>query len=200
MKKLNTLLVAGMLLTTTVANAQKWNKDISFLKGQTELNLQYTYDGLRVGKEGSEADYIEKKKTDYAKKDPAKAEQFEQNWKSAPSRAYAPKFEALFNKIADGKIHAAQNLTSAKYTLIVNTTYIEPGYNIGITRQPAYCNFEMKLVETENPSNVLSTAILMNIIGQDVGGFDFDTSARISESYAKAGKMTSGSILKVIKK
>jgi hypothetical protein len=200
MKKINTLLMGGILLIATAANAQKWNKEISFMKGQKDLNIQYSFDKMVVGNAGLEADYISSKKADYNKKEPGKGDKFEQSWKSAPANTYEPKFEELINKqLNDIGISAAQNAKNAKYTLIVHTTFIEPGFNVGVMKKPAYCDFELSLVETANPSVVLSSAILKNIPGSQMGGFDFDASARIGESYGKAGKMTGKSMVKALK-
>ena len=200
MKKISTLLVAGMLLTATVVNAQKWNKPLTALKGQTSLNIKYTYDGLLVGKDGAEADYISRKKADISKKDPAKADQFEKGWYNARPTNYYPKFESLLNKgIEKTNIIAGQNQNSAKYTMIVHTTFIEPGFNVGVMKKPAYCNFEIKVVETANPSNVISQTFVNNVPGSQYGGFDFDATARIGECYAKAAKMVAKTMAKGLK-
>ncbi|MEO8759861.1 MAG: hypothetical protein ABI388_02360 [Bacteroidia bacterium] len=200
MKKINTLLVAGMLLVASAANAQKWNKDISFLKGQKDLNVQYSFDKMAVGNAGLEADYVSSKKAEYNKKEAGKGDKFETSWKAAPVNIYEPRFESLLNKVInEAGLTASQNLKSAKYTLMVHITFLEPGFNVGVMKKPAYCDYEFSLVETASPSTVLSSAILKNIPGSQFGGFDFDASARIAECYGKAGKMTGKSILKVIK-
>jgi hypothetical protein len=201
MKKINSLLVAGILLTATVVNAQKWNKPLTDLKGQTTLNLKYTYDGLVVGKDGPEADYLSRKKADISKKDPAKAEAFEKGWYNARPSNYYPKFETLLNKgLEKVGITAGQNQNNAKYTMVVNTTFIEPGFNVGVMKKPASCNFDIKIVETANPSNVISQTFVNNVPGSQYGGYDFDATTRIAECYAKAAKMVSKTMAKGIKK
>ncbi|MFT3901976.1 MAG: hypothetical protein QM727_02335 [Niabella sp.] len=52
------------------------------------MNIEFTYDkDLKVGKL-SEQEYIEKRKTEAAKKDQAKAEEWEKQWKAERSTAY----------------------------------------------------------------------------------------------------------------
>ena len=200
MKKLNSLLLGGILLIATAANAQKWNKPLTFLKGQKDLNIQYSFDKMTVGNAGLEADYVSGKKAEYNKKEAGKGDKFEQSWKSAPTRVYEPKFEALLNKVLNGEgMNAAQNAKGAKYTLIVHTTFLEPGFNVGVMKKPAYCDYELSLVETANPGTVLSSAIMKNIPGSQMGGFDFDSSSRIGECYGKAGKMVGKSLTKGLK-
>jgi hypothetical protein len=200
MKKISNLLVAGMLLTATVVNAQKWNKPLTALKGESTLNIQYTYDGLIVGKDGAEADYISRKKADLSKKDPAKADAFEKGWYNARAANFYPKFESLFNKGLE-KVHivAGQNQTSAKYTVVVHTTFIEPGFNVGVMKKPASCNFEIKVVETANPANVISQTFVNNVPGSQYSGYDFDATTRIAECYAKAAKMVAKTMVKGMK-
>ena len=64
------LLIPLFLLFLTV-DAQKItvkSGDLSFLKGVTELNVDYDYGNMAVGKFKTEADYIEKKKNEYKDK------------------------------------------------------------------------------------------------------------------------------------
>ena len=200
MKKISSLLVAGMLLTATVVNAQKWNKPLTALKGQSNLNIKYTYDGLLVGKDGAEADYLSRKKADISKKDPAKADAFEKGWYNARAANYYPKFESLLNKgLEKVNIVAGQNQNSAKYTMIVHTTFIEPGFNVGVMKKPASANFEIKIVESSNPSNVISQTFINNVPGSQMTGYDFDATTRIAECYAKAAKMAAKTMAKGLK-
>src|ERR1700758_5102854 len=98
MKKLNSLLLGGILLIATAANAHKWNKPVTFLKGQKDLNIQYSFDKMTVGNAGLEADYVSSKKEEYNKKEAGKGDKVDQSWKSPPTRVFEPKFETLLNK------------------------------------------------------------------------------------------------------
>ena len=76
----------------------------------------------------------------------------------------------------------------ASYTFIVKTTRIEPGFNVGVMRKNAEIDLVVDIVETANPSTVLATVEILKSPGRDVVGVDFDSSWRIAEAYAKAGK------------
>lgn len=191
MTSIKSILAGAALLVAGSITAQKWStgKDLSYLKGQKEIGLQFTYDNLTVGKKGkTEAEYVAEKTAEANKKEAGKGDAWAKAWVDARQKTYEPKFEELFNKAADDKISGYRKNTSAKYTIIVHTERIEPGFNIGITKQPAFCDFEISIVETANPSNVLSKGILKNMEGSQFGGYDFDVSSRVQESYAKAGK------------
>ncbi len=172
---------------------------LDVLKGESKLKLEYDYSNFAVGKYPTEQEYIDYKKGEYAKKDPKQAESFEAGWKAAREKHYQPKFEELINKANGGKVKVFPSYTDAKYTLILKTTFIEPGFNVGVMKQPAYINVEYIIVETANPSNVVFKANQSKVPGSQYAGYDFDASVRIAESYAKAGKMFGGLMAKSLK-
>lgn len=203
MKNLTSILAGAILLVSGAVKAQKWStgKDLSYLKGQKEVAFQFTYDNMLVGKKGkSEADYIKEKTEENNKKEAGKGDAWAKAWKDSRATVYEPKFEELFNKTADEKLSGNRKNTTAKYTIIIHTIRTEPGFNIGITKQPAYCDFEILIVETANPSNVLSKGVLLNQPGSQMMGYDFDVSSRLQECYAKAGKSLGKTLAKAIGK
>ena len=73
MKRLSTL--AGLLLLFAFPGniqAQKvkvTEGSIDAIKGETSINLEFTYDNMKVGKFDKEEDYVSKKKEEYNKKE-----------------------------------------------------------------------------------------------------------------------------------
>jgi len=157
--------------------------DPAVLKGQQQLNVEFTYDHLSVGKD-SEEDYIRKKTTEYNKKEAGKGDTWAKAWKDDRPTRYEPKFDSLFNDNGDLK---AGNFPNATYTLIFHTTFIEPGFNVGVARKNSYIDAEAIIVETANRSKVVAKISVDNAPGRMMG-FDFDTGMRITESYAVAAK------------
>ena len=88
-----------------------------------------------------------------------------------------------------------RTVTDAQFEMNVHTVFTEPGFNVGITRKPAYIDVEVKF---KNISSGEEVAVLTvdNCPGQDAMGFDFDTGYRLEEAYAKLGKALAGYILK----
>ncbi len=76
----------------------------------------------------------------------------------------------------------------------VHTTFIEPGFNVGVTRKPSCIN----LVITFTKGN---SAIAVVEITKELGGnaFDYDTGYRISDAYARAGKALGAYLKKSLK-
>ena len=160
----------------------------AFLKGEKTLNLEYDYSNMTVGKKKTEKEYVARKVADHNKKEAGKGDKWKENWLNARSKRYEPKFETLINKsMIKAGIKASQG-SGAKYTLVVKTTYTEPGYNIGISKMPARVDFEMVFIETASKKEVASY-VIPNVPGSQMMGFDFDVGSRVAECYAKGGKM-----------
>lgn len=177
-----------MAVFSLTANAQRIKTvegNIGELKNETSINFEFQYDSMSVGKFDKESDYIEKKKVEYNTKEAGRGDQWEKNWVSDRKRVFEPKFIELFtkhSKMSDSK--------TAKYTIILRTKYTEPGFNVGmgVIHKSAKINADAVIVETENKSKVIAIISITDAPGRTFGGYDFDTSLRISECYAVAGK------------
>lgn len=180
-----------LVLLFTGATAQKISvKSGSFddLKGQETVNIEYTFDNMGVGKFDKEEDYIAKKVAEYNGKEPGTGDKWQEAWVNDRDERFRPRFEEEFDNMMMSKGVGMRVSSASDYTLIVHTSFTEPGFNIGITRANAYVNLEVYLVKTGEPGNVLAEMIVKNAPGRDWAGYDFDTGFRIQEAYAKAGK------------
>ncbi|UYQ91361.1 hypothetical protein MKQ68_14805 [Chitinophaga horti] len=192
------LLLLAIMLAPQLLMAQKIkvvSGDVAAFKNIDTFNTVFTYNNLKVGKEGDEKNYIDRKKADYNKKEAGKGDAWEKAWKEDRSSRYEPKFNELFSKTSE---HAAGDFKTARYTLLVNTTFIEPGFNVGIHRERARVDTEITLVETANPTKELVKFTVDDTPGGDVFGFDYDSGVRISEAYALTGKALAKYISKKI--
>ncbi|MGE9311148.1 hypothetical protein ACLOAU_05865 [Niabella sp. CJ426] len=180
------LLLAAALFISVAGSAQKIKKtkgDFTPLQSEKSINIEFKYDGLAVGKFKNEEEYVAKKTEEYNKKEAGKGDKWATDWKGDRSRAYEPQFLEQF-----GEKSGLKNEKNAKYTLIFQTTFIEPGFNVGAWRKNAYINGIVTIVETANRDNIVAVINVENAPGRDAMGVDFDTAWRISEAYAKAGK------------
>ncbi|MFZ1688745.1 MAG: hypothetical protein WAU70_15050 [Flavobacteriales bacterium] len=196
MKLTKTLAALSLLLIGTGASAQMYGSavrttltegDLSVLKGEKEVKLEFSYEGMMVGGFTDEA-YQNKKQKEYNEKEAGKGDTWKENWVGNREKLFHPKFTELFNDRLDGALVGGMDKTSAKYTFIVRTTSTEPGYNIGISRVPASLNSAITLVETADHSKVLAEMVVANCPGANAMGFDYDAGGRIAEGYAKMGK------------
>ena len=74
------------------ASAQRIKLDsgsLAFLKGQTSLNVDYVYDGLRVGKK-TEEDYVRERVKAKNDEEPGKGDKWLAAWKAEHGVAWLP--------------------------------------------------------------------------------------------------------------
>ena len=188
MKKVFLLIVLCITVaSTSFAQKVKLEEgDISILKGQTSLNIQFTYDDMTVG-EMSEIEYVKKKREEKNKKENGSGDKWVEEWIGNRTKRFQPKFIELFdNQKTPFKL--TENDESVPYTLIFHTVFTEPGFNVGIVRSNANINAFIYVVETQNPENKLAVISIKKAPGRDIMGFDFDAAYRIAESYATSGK------------
>lgn len=196
MKKLFALFVlAGAITATSQLQAQEIVKgDLTFLKGATGVNVTFVYDDLTVGKEGKEANYIKRKKAEKEAKEPGSGVTWEENWNADKEKSYKPRFIKLLSKYTEWPLTED---TKEKYTMVVDTKFIEPGYNVGISSGAAELNLEISIYDSANMKKALCKITMEDVKG---GKGQFDTASRIGEAYAKAGKEIGKLIAKKIKK
>ena len=192
MKTKMSLLIGLVFTGYSAANAQKLvteSGNTDFLKGEKSFLIEYTFDGLTVGKNKPEEVYTKEKVAEQNAKEPGKGDKWLEGWKKNRETRYQPKFEELLDKMISGKASIASAGSGAKYKLIVNTTMIEPGYNIGVSKMPAYINVTFSWVEAASPDKVLCKQTLYKVAGSQFSGYDYDVGSRVAESYAKSGKI-----------
>ncbi len=194
----NTLsLFLAVFMTASISLGQSFNLtegDLGPVKGENKINLEFTYDNMGVGKFAKEEDYINTKIADYNAKEPGRGERWAEAWKADRANRYEPSFIQLYNK--HGKTQMVGDFPDARYTMIFNTKYTEPGFNVYVTRKNAHINADITIVETANRSKVVAKISMLKSPGRTFGGNDYDTGTRIEESYAAAGKRLAMFIMK----
>lgn len=183
------MMLAGLFVSCTMMSQdmEVVKGDFKNLKGITEFNLIFDYSNLKVDKFDTEEAFL----ADKMKKREEKGtdEDFKKSWFADRENRYEPKFIESFNKRFDnGEIKVGKNLTTAKYTINVKTSWIYPGYNVGVMRQNAKINVIITVFETANPNNVLASIQYEKVPGNGAMGYDYNSGYRISESYAKLAK------------
>lgn len=202
MKKTVLLVLSAMLLSGHFSHAQKLvlkSGSVDFLKGQQILLVSFDYSNLGVGKFEKEDDYVKQKVADYNKDEAGKGDKWKEAWFNDRAARYEPKFELLFNEnMAEKNLKCDRNASDAKFEMQLHTTFIEPGFNVGVTRKPAYINVDVTCKEIASGKEVMVMTVT-NCPGRDAMGFDFDTGYRIEEAYAKLGKSLAAYINKNLK-
>ena len=72
--------------------------DLSVLKGETTINIEFTYEKMSVGDFNKEADYIKKKIEEQNAKDPPNGDNWAAEWQADKKTFYGDKFILGFTK------------------------------------------------------------------------------------------------------
>ncbi len=188
------LFLLGAVTITSVVQAQKirlTDGDLGVLANEKQLNVEFEYKDMRVGKM-TETEYVNKKRDEYNKKEAGKGDTWVKAWQDDRETRFEPKFLQAFNQFSGGM--TAGPLAAAKYTMIVKTTFTEPGYNIVVHRVNAQVNLEALIVETANKEKVIAKISCEKSPGGAWFDNDFDTGQRIAEAYNNAGMSLAGFI------
>lgn len=183
----NFSLIIALLLSTFSINsfAQKariTSGNIDAVKAEKNISIIFNYDNMKVGKI-SEAEYVERKVKENNADKPGKGDNWLSKWKGDRSEVYEPAFIKYFTKAS--KIEVVPN---AKYTLIFQTTTFEPGFNSLVERKPGFIESAVKIVETQNPSNVIATIDCGKLVSRSVVE-TYTVAARLEICYATAGNI-----------
>ena len=155
-----TVLIAFFALSMNaqkIKPAEKSKSYLDFLEGTEKLKVEFVYaDDMKIGKM-TEKEYIAKKKEEYNKKEAGRGDKWAKMWFEDREKRFEPKYIDLFNKVLAKKdVMCGYEFDDAKYTMIVTTTWTEPGYYIGISSRPSYINGVVSFVETANSDKVLA--------------------------------------------
>ena len=196
------VVVALVFFASSMMIAQKMEVekgDFAFLNGQTTVNVEFDYSKLTLMKENkTEAQYISERAADLNEKNKGVGDVWKKKWEGAKTAIWNPKFLELVNIVLakkDKNLSFQEDLTSAKYTLIVQATWIFPGWDAMVMKQPAKVSTTLKFVETANRSNVVLEISTKEAPG-DQWGNNFSNESRIGEGFAKTGKSLAGYIIK----
>jgi len=196
------VLVLAVMLVSTIVTAQKMNVekgDFAFLNGQTAINIEFDYSKLKLLKENkTEEQYIADRAKELNDKNSGVGDVWKKKWQGAKKAIWEPKFLELVNIVLakkDKNLSFQEDLNSAKYTLIVEATWIFPGWDAMVMKQPAKVSTTLKFVETANRSNVVLEISTENAPGDQYGN-NFSNESRIGEGFAKTGKSLAGYIIK----
>jgi len=187
--------VFALFFVTSLMTAQDMDVvkgDFSFLKDQKEVNVVFDYSNLKLMKDNLTNDqYVANRVKDLEEKGKGTGETWEKKWYASRDLTFEPKFLELMSTVLTKEkkdVVFKEDLTQAKYTLIVDAVWIYPGYNVGVMKQGAKVSMVLKFVETSNKSNVLLEIKSEKAPGDITFVGSYDNEFRIGEGYAKTAK------------
>lgn len=203
MKKLLSMLLCIIVM---MISAQEQKMTLAFgnfnaLKDQTEVNIMLKFENVLLMKENfTEAQYLENRRKDLVA-NPKRGEEGWQKWNGEWQRY---KNEEYINYFAKGLNKSYKNISfkkdsPSKYTLLLETEWIFPGWHAGMIGMTAEMTGKIKLVETGNPSVVLAE-IRLHKFDKYVNNKEFVMEyGRIAGAYESIGKYLGKEIKKALK-
>lgn len=182
----NIFLITVLLVTTSIV-AQKsevTKGDWMDLKGITEYTLEFDYSDIEIPKYDSEEAFLEDKMAKREEKEPGTGEAFKASWFSDRDEYYEPRFIETFNdRYKDGAVKVDRDLGSAEYTMRIHTTFIYPGYNVGVVRKNSKIEVTIDVYKNDSPDNIIFSVDYTKVEGAGNGGYDFNSGQRIADAY-----------------
>jgi hypothetical protein len=178
--------------------------DVKFLKGQTSINLKFSYENLMVGNL-SENEYITKKTQEQNRMKSGSGETWSKKWVDDRITRYEPEFLKWFISSIKKLSIVATSVSgeaSTPYTLLIKTIIIEPGVYTGVSTfghdvgQETFINIQADFVETTNSSNILASIAITKVVGSATSFANYDEGLRITNAYMNAGKNLGSFIVK----
>ncbi|NDV81873.1 hypothetical protein [Bacteroides sp. 51] len=155
------------------------------LQGEKIVKFEFTYDDMLVGKM-TEQEYINKKISDYNKKEAGRGDKWHENWIGDRKGRFEPQFIELFHKYMEDYEIVVDD-EGAKYLFVFNTDFTEPGFNVGVMRRNAAIDISGAIIDIATGEPIAKFKI-KNASANNFMGTDFDTGFRIQETYGKAGR------------
>lgn len=157
--------------------------DLSILKGETSINIEFVYDKMKIDDYGKEENFIKIKKAEKDAKEPGGGEKWLKEWEDDKHNKFEARFILRFGE--NGKI--AFNKDS-KYTLVFSTLYLEGGYSVGVAKKNAVIDAQAWIIETGKPDKKLAVFVIDRAPESMWRGAAFDSGDRISQAYMLAAK------------
>jgi len=174
--------VAIVLITINViAQKIKFVKgDVENLIGITEYNVVFDYSNIIIANFDSEEEFLKDKMAIRDAQKIGSGEKFKHDWFTFRDSLYEPSFIEVFNDyfILKRKIKVQEN-SDAKYTMLINTVFVYPGYNVGVWYEDSKLKATVTVFETSIPENIIFTTKEIYVKGKAT----YHTGKRISNAY-----------------
>ena len=197
------LLMAVFMISSVNLAAQKLTSgSLDALKVEKTLNVMFDYSNITIGNAVNplatsngipEKDYVGKKTSDLNAKKPGDGDRWAQAWKDDRARLFQPALlKELNEKLEKQGVVVKEDGSDAKYTLVVKTVFVDPGWNIGVSKKEAFISLMIDVAETADHSKVAATIEMKNVLKKvqvSYGDmtFDFAVGQRLQACYEQAG-------------
>ncbi len=155
----------------------------SFLKSVKKINVVFDYEGMTVGKNQTEEDYVAETVAEKNEKKAGAGDEWKEAWEKGKLNTYEPGFIEKFNKSTKKLGLVASQGDDAEMTVIVKITRLEPGFYSYAVNRNAAVDLVLSFVETADHEKIVSQVIMTNMQGNE----NPSVSGRVYGAFATAG-------------
>lgn len=192
MKKIILVFIAAFLMVgfTQAQKIKVVSGSMDFMEDLAELNVTFEYpEDMKLGKTTQDK-YIERKAAEAEEKEEGAGEAWKEAYYADRTEHYEPSFMNGMEKYA-GDLFVAQDDDTYEYTMIVKTTFTEPGFFMGFQNKRSAIDLECTFVKTDAPEE----AIAVVKITKAPGAAAPDQGLRVGDAYFTAAQQF-GKLLK----
>jgi hypothetical protein len=198
---MRTLLFLSLITFSFCTLAQKVTLsegDVKFLKGQSTIQVSFTYDSMLVETNTPEEQFVRTKKAELEIKQAGLGARWEKAWVEDRKWKLEPAFKNMFARTLK-----VSTLGKAQYTIIFQTNRTVPGWNFGVAlvQQESIIDGVATVVDTNDPTKILARFELTGMDGRGtVAQHAWETGDQIAKAYETAGRELALSIRSSMKK
>jgi len=179
------LAMMAIVLSVSAQKVKLVDGNLKFLKGQKEIKTEFTYNNMKIGKMKAD-DYINKKVADKNKKKPGIGDAWLLEFQADMDTAFPRYFINMFNMYKKHLAVADLVGVNADYVMKINTVFIEPGYNVGISSKRPEAAMDVSIVAKDNPDKVLAKLEITKAPGGSMFGSGYTFKDRVGGCYENA--------------
>lgn len=178
-----------LVMTAAKSQAQKvtlLEGDVSALKGQTTIQVTFTYDSMLVETSTPEERFVRMKKSELEEKQAGLGARWEKAWIEDRKWKLEPAFKNMFARTL--KI---STIGKSQYSFIFHTRRTVPGWNFGVAlvQQESIIDGEAILIDNDDPTKVLARLDLTGMDGRGtIAQHAWETGDQIAKAYETAGR------------
>jgi hypothetical protein len=160
--------------------------DVTALKGQSTIQVTFTYDSMVVETNTPEEEFVRAKKAELEQKQAGLGARWEKSWTEDRKWKMEPSFKNMFARTL--KI---STIGKSQYSFIFRTKRIVPGWNFGVAfvQQESILDGEAMLIDTADPTKILARVEIKGMEGRGtVAQHAWETGDQIAKAYETAGR------------
>lgn len=183
------LLFVSLVAISFVSQAQKvtlLEGELKFLKGQSTIQVSFTYDSMLVETNTPEELFVRTKKSELEQKQAGLGARWEKSWTEDRKWKLEPAFKNMFARTLK-----VSTIGKAQFSVIFQTNRTVPGWNFGVAlvQQESIIDGIATIVDNNDPTKVLARLDLKGMDGRGtVAQHAWETGDQIAKAYETAGR------------